>query len=238
MKLTLLIGIACAVALHVLVLLFGGIFFLNDKKDAGTLQQVDLLTDEVAAKEKEKPKEPPPEEKPKELEAEDEKPPDAADMIKSIELAEVNNAPALDAASLSAIEAALSGQAGGGDFAQSMDFSSGGRIGGTGKAGGAEESVDSAFSLAEMAQKPMPISQPQPIFPLDMRGKKIEGVVTLKFIVDETGAVKSPKIDTSSHPSFNQPALDALKKWKYEPAVRAGKRVAWPMSQTIRFKPS
>ena len=239
MKISLFFGIACAVAMHVVVILFGGIFFLNDKKDQGTLQQVELLSEADAVKEKEKPKDPVPEEKPKELETEDEKPPDAAEMIKNIELSEVSNpAPALDAASLSAIEAALSGQSSGGDFAQSADFSSGGRIGGTGKGGALEENLDKAFSLAEIDQKPRAIFQAAPLYPSDMRSKKIEGVVTVLFVVDAAGKVSGPRVEKSTHPSFDQPAMDAVKKWKFEPAIRAGQRVACKMRVPIRFQPS
>jgi len=238
MKVALFFGIACAVGMHVVVILFGGIFFLNDKKDQGTLQQVELLSEADAVKEKEKPKDPIPEEKPKELETEDEKPPDAAEMIKNIELSEAVNSPALDAASLSAIEAALSGQSSGGDFAQAMDFSSGGRIGGTGKAGALDENLDKAFSLAEIDQKPRAIFQAAPIYPSDMRSKKIEGVVTVLFVVDASGRVGGPRVEKSTHPSFDQPAMDAVKKWKFEPAIRAGQRVACKMRVPIRFQPS
>lgn len=236
-----LLAFVCAVVLHVGFLFFGGLLFADPKKDQGTLQQVELVSaDESVEKDKKKdePKDPTPEEA-QELEAETEQPPDAAEMMRNLELSEAASAPALEAASLSAIEAALNGQGGGGgDFAQSLDFSSGGRIGGTGKPGALDGNVEGAFSLAEIDQKPRAISQPAPMYPADMRSKKLEGVVTVVFVVDAAGNVSSPRVENSSHSSFDKPALDAVKKWKFEPALRSGRRVACKMRVPIRFQPN
>ena len=60
MKFNLSFGIACAIVLHVGFILFGGLLFINHKKDHGTLQQVELLSEDIAA-EKEKPNEQEPE---------------------------------------------------------------------------------------------------------------------------------------------------------------------------------
>src|SRR5262245_34320994 len=111
MKLGLVFGLCCALVVHLVVIAFGGILFLHDEKSGAKLQQVELLAADDPA-EKDKPKEQPKEEKKEEIEAQEEAPPDAAEIVKSLEVASVNTAPALDAASLSAIEAALSGQGG------------------------------------------------------------------------------------------------------------------------------
>lgn len=236
MKLAL--GIFCAVLVHAFILAFGGWLFAGLKKDQATLQQVELISADEEA-EKEKPKEPVAEEQSEKLEAETEEPPDAAEIIRNMELSEAASAPALEAASLSAIEAALNGQSGGSnDFAQALDFSSGGRIGGTGKAGALDEKMESAFSLSEIDQKPRPVFQASPLYPSELRSKKIEGVVTVVFVVDAEGKVAGPRVEKSTHSSFDKPALDAVKKWKFEPAIRAGQRVACKMRVPIRFQPS
>lgn len=238
MKINLFFGIACALALHAVIILFGGVLFIGHKKDPGTLQQVELLSDEDVAAEKEKPEETVTE-KTEEMEAESEQVPDASEIIRNIELSAATSAPELEAASLSAIEAALSGQAvGGGDFAEALSFSSGGRIGGIGKAGALDGSLESAFSLGEIDQKPRAIFQAAPVFPNEMRGKKLEGVVTVLFIVDTTGKVAQPRVEKSSHPAFEKPALAAVKQWKFEPAIKGGQRVPCKMRVPIRFQSS
>jgi protein TonB len=239
MKSAVVFGIVGAVLFHGVVLFFGGIFFNRDQDDHGTLQQVDLLSEQEAEKEKEKPKEPEAEKKKDDLETETEKPPDAAEIIKSLEVAPIHDAPALDAASLGAIEAALNGQGGGGgDFAEALSFTSGGRIGGMGKAGVQDETLEGAFSLAEIDQKPRAVYQSAPNYPNEMRGKKIEGVVTVIFVVSADGKVAGPRVEKSTDPAFDGPALTAVGRWKFEPAVRAGQRVACKMRVPIRFQPN
>ena len=61
--------------------------------------------------------------------------------------------------------------------------------------------------------------------------------MTLTFNVDADGKVGEPRVEKSTHPSFDKPAIEALKKWKFEPALRGGKRVACRMRVPIRFKP-
>lgn len=240
MRFGLLLGVVCAIVLHGGFILFGGLICPSLRREAhATTQQVELLS-ENDADEKSKPRvEPPPEkkeEKKEEIETQEEKPPDAAEIIRSIELSATNQAPALEAASLSAIESALSGQGGGGDFGEALSFASGGRIGGTGKAGVLEETMEKAFSLDEIDQKPRVIFQAAPIYPSEMRGKKVEGVVTVIFLVDANGKVTSPKVEKSSASAFDRPALDAIKRWKFQAAVKGGRSVSCRMRETIRFQ--
>lgn len=238
MRFASVLGVVCALALHGGVLLFGGLLFPRHTKEALALQEVDLLNDVDAAAEQEKPSEPKPE-KTEEIETGAEQAPDAGEVIRNLEVASTDTAPALEAASLSAIEAALSGQAiGGGDFAESLSFASGGRIGGTGKPGALDDKAEGAFSLDEIDQKPRPIFQGAPIFPSEMRGKKVEGVVTVIFVVDSSGKVVDPRVEKSSHPAFEKPALDAVKQWKFEPGIKGGQRVGCKMRVPIRFQPS
>ena len=51
--------------------------------------------------------------------------------------------------------------------------------------------------------------------------------MTLSFTVDERGRVQNPKVEKSTDPAFDKPALDAIKQWRFEPgsrgALKAGK---------------
>jgi periplasmic protein TonB len=240
-KLGVIFGVFGAVLLHLGFILFGGLIFGSDKKEGGSLQQVELLSEEEAA-EKEKEKEPEPEtptEASEELETEEEQPPDAEEIIRSLEVSPLAAVPELGAVSLSAIEDALRGTGGGGDeFGGSVSLASGGRIGGTGKAGVLDETMEKVFSLGEIDQDPRAIYKATPQYPGEMRGKKVEGVVTVICVIDSSGKVTNPRVEKSSHPAFDQPALDAVKQWKFEPALKAGQRVHFKMRIPIRFKPS
>jgi protein TonB len=239
MKLAWVFGIGVAVVLHAGFLLFGGLIFGTHREEPKGPREVDLVSDLDAASVKEKEKKPDPEEEKKDdVDAEVEEAPDAAEVVRQLEQSAAAAAPALEAASLSAIEAALSGQAGGGDFADSMSFASGGRIGGTGKAGSLEEKIDNAFNLSEIDQKPRAAFQAAPTYPAEMRGRKVEGVVTVIFIVDASGKVSNPRVEKSSHPAFDKPALDAVRQWRFEPGLRGGERVSCKMRVPIRFQKS
>lgn len=230
------VGIICAVVLHAGFILFGGLLLPEEKKNHGTLQKVELVGDPAAPDQKKK-KEEPKETKttPEKVDSQDEPPPDSEKITRSLDLSEAARAPALEMASLGDIGAALSGQ-GGGEFGDALAFVSGGQIGGKGKGGPLGEANDTAFSMSEIDQKPRAVFQASPTYPSEMRGRKIEGVVTVLFVVDETGKVVRQRAEKSNNEAFEKPALDAVKQWKFEPAVKGGQRVACKMRVAVRFQ--
>jgi TonB family protein len=242
MKIGRVLGIVIAIVLHLGVLLFGGIFFKKEPEKTTEIREVDLVGTEVPTADKPEALEP--EKAPDALEerdANEEQLPDAAEVIRSLdEASAAASAPALEAASLSSIEAALSGgaPAGEGDFANAVSFASGGRIGGTGRAATLEEKFESAFSLSEIDQRPRAVFQSAPVYPPELRGKKVDGSVTLIFIVDASGRVVNPKVEKSSNPIFEKPALEAVRQWKFEPALKGGTRVDSRSRVSIRFAPT
>ncbi|MFM8697880.1 MAG: energy transducer TonB [Phycisphaerales bacterium] len=230
-----------AVFVHALLLLFGGIFFMHGEASASSKRDVELVAEDVEKDAEEKqPEERQPEEP---IETKEEPPPDANEMAPTeAPVAGADDGPALDAASLSALEAALNGGAG---AAGGMDFGGGaaslqggGRIGATGR-GGAEEKDDfqGAFSMSEIDQRPRAVHQVAAGYPQAMRAARVEGIVTLIFIVDETGRVVNPRVEKSSHPEFEAPALESVRQWRFEPAVKGGQRVGCRMRVPIRFQP-
>jgi len=233
-------GIFIAILLHVGFILFGGLIFNTHKDDKGSLTKVDLLGNEDPAAPDKKQEEAKVKAPAEEIEPAKEAPPDATDLVRNMERSGAPDAPALAAASLSAIEAALSGKAGGGgDFGQSLDLGvSGGRIGGRGLAGVAEEKIEEAFSMADIDQKPRVVYQAAPVYPADMRGKKIEGIVSVIFVVSSEGRVINQRAEKSTHVAFERPALEAVRQWKFEAGLRGGQRVATKMRVSIRFQRS
>ena len=156
---------------------------------------------------------PPPMEEPEEPEPEEEPPPPAVD------------APPLD---LSQLELALNpgdGAFGGGDFTINL----------SGMMGNSDE-IDAIFSLSDLDQKPRVVYQPAPIYPAELARKKLEGTVYILFVVDQNGRTRDLKVQKSSHPVFNNPALKAVKQWKFEPGKRKGKPVQFRMRVPITFQ--
>jgi general secretion pathway protein A len=74
-----------------------------------------------------------------------------------------------------------------------------------------------ATPLGGHLKEPVLISSTPPIYPATERSLGVEGVVVIDALVDATGKVKQMKL-ISGPTAFVQPAMDALRKWKYEPA--------------------
>ncbi|MGH9749404.1 MAG: energy transducer TonB [Candidatus Polarisedimenticolia bacterium] len=234
-----ILGVAAAVLLHAAVLLFGGILFPKPPEGGAEarVEDVDLLA-EAAEREPEDDKEA---EKPVEQrEAEEsmqvvpEPPPDARglDLLKEQAAA----VPELAALSLGALESALDPGAGG--FGGVLNLASGGRIGGTGAPGLLADGPggEAIFALPDLDQKPRPIFQAEPIYPFELRQKRVEGTVYVQFIVDREGRVVDPRVEKSTHAGFDKPALDAVRQWRFEPAVRGGEPVQARLRVPIRFE--
>ncbi len=99
----------------------------------------------------------------------------------------------------------------------------------------AEAATSSIFSLAELDNKPVPMSQIAPKHPRSLLKAKVEGQVVLLFVVNEDGRVEDPRVESSTRPEFEKPALDAVKKWKFKPGQKDGKSVQTYVRQALRF---
>jgi protein TonB len=87
--------------------------------------------------------------------------------------------------------------------------------------------------VTEDVTPPTAISQTQPEFPAAVKAAGIDGVVTVKFVVTETGQVTDVKV-LKGPPELHAVCLAAVKSWRFKPAVLDGKPVA--VVQVRRFK--
>jgi len=160
----------------------------------------------------------PPEEEPEEEPELDEQPPELT----------ADEAPPLD---LSQLELALNpgagqGWMGGGDFAVKLNT----MVSAVSK----DADAASVFSMADLDQKPRPLYQPGPVFNKQMR-RNTPATVYILFLVDEHGRVMEPRVQKSTNPLFDNAALNAVKRWKFEPGKRNGKAVRFRMRVPITF---
>jgi protein TonB len=156
---------------------------------------------------------------------EEQKPPEKPDEPPPPELKET--AEPLDLVDLEAVlNPGMGGDGFGGDYAIKLQS-----LGGAGGGSGGEE----LFSLADLDQKPRAVYQQQPTLNAALR-KKTPATVNILFVVDESGRVENPIVQSSSDAAFDAPALAAIKQWKFEPGKRAGKPVRFRMRQPMTFK--
>jgi TonB family protein len=82
---------------------------------------------------------------------------------------------------------------------------------------------------------PRVVKQEPPIYPRAMRSSRIKGEVLLAFVVDDKGNVVNPVVVRSNNTAFDEAAIEAVLKWKFEPAVVEGHPVNTRMAVPIIF---
>ena len=85
----------------------------------------------------------------------------------------------------------------------------------------------------------VPLVRTEPEYPAQAESRGIVGWVTVEFTIAKTGAVKDPVV-VASRPSrtFDRAALNAIRRWKYNPKIVDGSAVERPgMQITFEFKP-
>ena len=84
-------------------------------------------------------------------------------------------------------------------------------------------------------ENPVPVKTPPPVYPDDLKRNGVSGVVAVTLVIDEKGAVAASEIGKSSHPGFEQPALEAVRKWKFKPGKKDGAAVKVKVTMPLRF---
>jgi TonB family protein len=77
---------------------------------------------------------------------------------------------------------------------------------------------------------PKLISNVPPIYPPIAQSARVQGIVTCDIVIDEEGNVKAARV-VRSIPLLDQAALDAVKQWKFSPALPNG--VPTPVIATV-----
>jgi TonB family protein len=92
------------------------------------------------------------------------------------------------------------------------------------------------MNVASMAQQAKLIHKIDPIYPDEAKATKLAGVVTLRAIVGEDGAVKEIKV-IRGDPVLSRAALDAARLWLYEPTLVNGRAVEVETTINVVFRP-
>jgi protein TonB len=177
----------------------------------------DLFLSDVDLANIEPPPPSPPEEEPEPEPELEEEPPELVEQAAPLDLSQLELALNPDFGE---------GWMGEGDFTVKLNTIASGSKGGNDDA--------AIFSMADLDQAPQVIYQPAPRLTAQLR-KKTPSKVNIIFIVNEQGRVEEPRVRSSTDPIFEKPALDAIKRWKFQPGKRGGKAVRFRMLQPITF---
>jgi TonB family protein len=84
--------------------------------------------------------------------------------------------------------------------------------------------------------KPVLLNNPLPNYTEEARRNKVQGVVVLRLLVDETGSVKNMRIVRGLPDGLNEKAIEAGHKLRFKPAMKDGKAVSYSTLVEMTFK--
>jgi protein TonB len=97
-------------------------------------------------------------------------------------------------------------------------------------------------SIAELGEPgiepPKKISGEFARYPEAARRRKVKGVVTVSLVISEAGVPEELQVVESAGPVLDQAVLDAVSKWRFEPATREGRpvRLRYRVRQHFRLE--
>lgn len=100
-----------------------------------------------------------------------------------------------------------------------------------------DEDVDALPEPTEeylVSQMPQVLSEVRPQYPEAAKAERKEGNVVLNVLVDDQGVVRQVEV-IDGDAIFAAPAIEAMKKFQFKPAVMEGKNVAVRIRYTLRF---
>ncbi|WP_169725351.1 energy transducer TonB [Fundidesulfovibrio putealis] len=87
-----------------------------------------------------------------------------------------------------------------------------------------------------MDAKPKLIRHVEPDYPESARKRALSGKVMARFVVDESGLVHEPTVSSSDPPGvFDDSVIEAVRRWKFEPARHKGKAVKVVVTVPVKF---
>jgi len=104
---------------------------------------------------------------------------------------------------------------------------------GPGRGGGIGGGV---FRIGGGVSPPRALSTPDPEYSEEARKAKYQGTVVLWLIVDANGRPRDIRVARSLGMGLDQKAMEAVRNWKFEPAMKDGRPVAVQMNVEVSFR--
>ena len=81
---------------------------------------------------------------------------------------------------------------------------------------------------------PSKIHDVKPAYPPEAQASRVQGVVILEILIDVNGGVQDARV-LRSIPLLDEPALDAVRQWRFVPTLLNGVPQAVVMTVTVNF---
>jgi len=83
---------------------------------------------------------------------------------------------------------------------------------------------------------PRAIYDPEPEYSEEARKVHFQGVVVLSIVVDQAGHARDIRVARSVGLGLDERAIEAVKKWKFEPGMKDGHPVAVGVNVEVNFR--
>jgi len=92
------------------------------------------------------------------------------------------------------------------------------------------------YVASKVIKPPKAKHLPDPTYPEGETKSGNEARVFLHAVVDDKGNIRTPTVDSSPGPAFANAAIEAVKRWTFEPGKLNGKPVAVLIKIEIEFR--
>ena len=93
-----------------------------------------------------------------------------------------------------------------------------------------------AFRVGNGVSAPRALETPDPEYSEEARKAKFQGVVVLWLIVGQDGKPRDIKVTRPLGMGLDQKAIEAVNKWRFEPAMKDGRPVAVQINVEVNFR--
>jgi len=97
--------------------------------------------------------------------------------------------------------------------------------------------IESRNGKSKEITPPKALTTLMPAYPDELRQKGARGQVDLRVTIDEKGEVVEAKVNKGLHPYLDFAAVQAIRRWTFEPAMKEGKPVLVTVTITLKFDP-
>ena len=94
---------------------------------------------------------------------------------------------------------------------------------------------DQPYKLTAAIARPVLISRVEPVYPELARRTRQSGTVILQTVIDENGRVTNVEVIKGLGGGLQQAAIDAVSRWRFEPARMNGRPVKVFFNLTVQF---
>ena len=125
------------------------------------------------------------------------------------------------------VEGGVEGGVAGGVMGGVLGGQDGGVLGGNG---------EEPMRIGGEVKEPKEVSRVQPQYPEAARKARLQGIVILEAIITKSGSVDSVRVLRGLNPLLDTAAMQAVSRWRYEPATFNGRPVPVYLTVTVTFK--